>query len=83
MKIKKWFMEKLDREAGHYFMGIDFAYREDGLGYAEEDDCLFPYVDEVLKETEKAVQVRFSTGITDGSMKGWLAWVPKSLIMEM
>lgn len=37
-------------------------------------------VQEVLKETEKAVQVVLSTGNVVGSIKGWRTWIPKSVI---
>lgn len=35
---------------------------------------------EVLKESEKAVEVVLSTGDVVGSYKGWKAWIPKSTI---
>lgn len=81
MKIKKWFLNKVQAEARRYNTWIDVAYTEDNM-MDEEDDCYFANVEETLAETEKAVKVRFSTGMIVGSMKGWTTWVPKSVTME-
>lgn len=80
MKIKKWFMNKVEAESSRYSCYIDYARNEDGL-YDEEDDCYFPYVEEILQETEKALKIRFSTGLVVGSYKGWTTWVPKSVVL--
>jgi len=44
------------------------------------DGYMTVYVEEELKETEKAIQVRLSTGDCVGSYKGWTLWIPKSQI---
>lgn len=83
MKIKTWFMNKVGEQARHYNMLLDYVRNADRIGFKEEDGCVFPLVEQILKETEKAIQVRFSTGMIDGSQKGWTTWVPKSVIVAM
>ncbi|WP_158562690.1 hypothetical protein [Eubacterium sp. AF17-7] len=38
------------------------------------------YIQEEIKETEKAINVVLSTGHVDGSTKGWKTWIPKSVV---
>ena len=47
-----------------------------------KDECVFVVAEEVLNESEKAIKVRLATGEVVGSYKGWVAWVPKSVICE-
>lgn len=83
MKIKEWFMRKIEAKARIYNCFIDLVSREDNLGDLVEDGCVYAYVQEKLDETEKAVKVKFSTGSVVGSYKGWTTWVPKSVIEIM
>lgn len=85
MKIKTWVIDKAQIEAKRYFTFFDFARRTDDAAQTPfiEDDCYFMKVDEILKETEKAIQVKLSSGEIDGSVKGWKLWIPKSQIMDL
>lgn len=80
IEMKTWLFDKIQSEANKYHTYIDVEYVN---GYYEntETNTVIAYVKEVLKETEKAIQVRFSTGNVDGSTKGWTAWVAKSQIV--
>lgn len=72
--IKEWFYDKTEKISGDYNC---FINKED-LG----NELVRVLVEEVLEETEKAVQVRLATGEVVGSYKGWKTWIPKSVIVE-
>lgn len=78
LKIKEWFFEKIENEASHYHTHLEADY-EDGKRVVE-DGCVFAQIEEKIAESEKAIKVRFSSGRIDGSVKGWISWVPKSVI---
>lgn len=84
MKIKTWIIDKAQIEAKRYNTWFDFSRRTDGIAREPlvEDDCYYMNVTEIIKETEKAVQIKLSSGECDGSFNGWTLWVPKSQIME-
>lgn len=85
IKIKDWFFNKMQDEAKRYNYWIDVKYNEemkdgDANLINNEDGYVTAYVQEEIKETEKAVNVVLSTGFIDGSTKGWKTWMPKSVI---
>lgn len=80
LKVKKWIIDRAQETAGRYNTYIDYARQEDGAALVE-DGYITVLVREVLKETEKAVQVLLDTGDVVGSYKGWKVWVPKSQIL--
>lgn len=81
LKVKAWVIDKAQRVAGGYNYFIDYARRDEKLGTPiEEDGCVYVIAEEVLRETEKAMQVRLQTGSVVGSSKGWTLWIPKSQI---
>lgn len=77
--IKEWFYDKTEDVSSRYNCFIDFERDENG-NRKVEDGCVFVTVEEVLNESEKAVQVRLRTGDIVGSVKGWKTWIPKSVI---
>lgn len=80
IKVKAWFIRKLHETSGNYNCWISIYNRnEDGT---IPDDVIKVLVDEVLSETEKAVQVNLATGDVVGSAKGWKTWLPKSVIVN-
>lgn len=81
MKIKDWFYKKTSDVAKSYNTFIDFARNEDGMCKVE-DGYITVVVEEVISESEKAIQVRLASGESVGSYKGWKTWVPKSVICE-
>ena len=82
LKVKEWVINKAQDEAQKYNIWIDYSRRNEGVAETPlvEDGCVFVWVEEILKETEKAVQVRLSSGEVVGSGKGWTLWIPKSQI---
>ena len=82
IKVKEWIIDKAQETAGAYNCYIDYKRDDEGLRLVE-DGFLTVYVEEVLKETEKAVQVRLATGSVVGSCKGWRVWIPKSQMIEL
>lgn len=85
LKVKQWVIDKAQQTAGRYNTYIDFTRRDearDGRPMVE-DGCVFVMAEEILGETEKAVQVLLSSGSVLGSTKGWKLWVPKSQMMEI
>lgn len=82
MKIKTWFIDKEEDKARRYNIYLDYSRRDEELGQPiEEDGCYYMAIEEVLNETEKAVQVVIASGEVLGSYKGWKTWIPKSQIM--
>ena len=83
MKIKEWIYNKIQDEARMYNRFIDVAdasRNEVGAITADEDGYIEVIVEEKIKETEKAFNVKLSTGEVDGSYMGWNCWIPKSQI---
>lgn len=81
MKVKEWFVDKTQETAKRYNMWIDVDSRNElGMIVADENGYVKVMAQEVISETEKAVQVILSTGFVDGSAKGWKTWIPKSVI---
>lgn len=81
IKIKDWFLDKTQDTARRYNTWIDVFSRDEETGMELSiDGYKSVRVQEVLKETEKAVQVVLSTGDVVGSIKGWRTWIPKSVI---
>lgn len=73
--IKEWFYDKTEQISVSYNCFIDKYDVE------ETDNGLVKVlVEEVLNESEKAVQVRLATGSVLGSYNGWKTWIPKSVI---
>lgn len=83
MKIKTWFIDKEQDKAENYNMFFNFEYENKGEyeQILEADGCYIVYIDEVISESEKAIQVVIATG-NIGNSKGWKTWVPKSVIIE-
>ena len=83
MKIKTWIIDKAQDDARRYNIFFDVTRRtnDDINQRLVEDGCYYMKVEEVLKETEKALQIKLSSGDVIGSYKGWTLWVPKSQIM--
>ena len=79
IKIKEWFYNKTEETSSRYNTFVDAERNEDGT-IKIENGYVTVLVQEVLSETEKAVQVVLSTGNVVGSCKGWKCWVPKSVI---
>lgn len=79
IKIKRWFEEKAQREAGHFNTYIDLKRNEDGT-IEEINGYVTAYIEEQLAESEKAIKVRLASGEVLGNYKGWELWVPKSVI---
>lgn len=82
MKIKKWFLDKTQETATRYntFIDVEDESRTENGIEADSEGYVSVIVREVLRETEKAVQVVLETGNVIGSYKGWTTWIPKSLI---
>lgn len=76
IKVKEWVIDKAQETASRYNTYIDFARNEDGTRKVENG---FLTVNaEILKETEKAINVKLTTGDVVGTTKGWTLWIPKS-----
>jgi len=81
IKIKEWFYDKTQAIARGYNVYIDVESRgEFGEVKADENGYITVLVDEVIAESEKAVQVKLASGGVVGSYKGWKTWIPKSVI---
>lgn len=82
IRVKEWIIDKAQETASGYNCFIDYAERDEVLGCAKVvDGYIKVQVEEVLKETEKAVYVRLHTGDVVGSIKGWKVWIPKSQML--
>lgn len=82
MMVKKWMLDQKQNEAARYNMWFEIAKESrTELGIvADEDGFVTVILDDIIKETEKAVQVVVATGDIVGSSKGFKAWFPKSQI---
>lgn len=84
IKVKEWIIDKAQETATRYNCFIDYTRRNETLGNpVREDGCVFVLADEVISETEKAIQVRLHTGDIVGSSNGWKLWIPKSQMMNI
>ena len=80
--VKEWFIDKQQDTATRYNCFIDiFTRDEDGKEIAIDGYVTVSF-EEIIKESEKAVQVVLRTGDVVGSGKGWKVWIPKSVIKE-
>lgn len=79
LAVKEWFFNKEQDKATHYNVFMDFERNENST-IKVADGYVFAKIEEVIKETEKAIQVKISSGDVIGSYKGWTCWIPKSLI---
>ncbi len=82
IKVKEWFVDKQQDVARGYNVYIDYERNEHGTKLIE-DGYLTVMVDEWISESEKAIQVRLSSGAVVGSVKGWKTWIPKSVILSV
>lgn len=80
VKVKEWVIDKIQNTAERYNTYIDIYSRDENGMVSSENGYVVVKVIEVLKESEKAVEVVLSTGDVVGSYKGWKAWIPKSAI---
>ena len=80
MNVKAWVIDKAQQTATRYNCFIDYAERDEMGKRVERNGFIKVIVEEKLAETEKAIQVRLSTGAVVGSCKGWTVWIPKSQI---
>lgn len=81
LAVKEWFIDKEQDKAQRYNVFMDFVRNEDGT-VKVADGYVFAKIEEVIKESEKAIQVKISSGDVLGSYKGWTCWIPKSLIKK-
>lgn len=79
LKIKEWFWQKIHASAKCYNTFIDYVRDESGM-MKVDDGYVTVIVEEVISESEKAIQVMLSSGGVVGSCKGWKTWIPKSVI---
>lgn len=86
MKIRYWVWDKINTEADRYGRGVDAnADREWGTTVKETQDengYVKVYPIEIIKETEKAINVKLAATSYNKSMSAttWTAWIPKSQI---
>lgn len=81
LKVKAWVIDKAQLTATRYNCFIDYSRRNEADGRrVEEDGYTYVIADEIISETEKAMQVKLRTGSVVGSYKGWKLWIPKSQI---
>ena len=78
IKVKEWFFDKVYEEAKKYHIYLNGEYKV--VNGIEMLDHITLRVDEVLKETEKAVQVVLDAETESGSYHSWKTWIPKSVI---
>ena len=78
IKVKEWFFGKVYEEAKKYHIYLNGEYKV--VNDIEMLDHTTLRVDEVLKETEKAVQVVLDAETESGSYHSWKTWIPKSVI---
>ena len=74
IKVKEWFYEKVVAEAAGYFIYLDREYK-DGMSDGET-----LHVDNVMRETDKAIYVELSGETGYCNYKTWKTWIPKSVI---
>ena len=78
IKVKEWFFNKVYEEAKKYHIYLNGECKVvNGIEMLGHTTLR---VDEVLKETEKAVQVVLDAETESGSYHSWKTWIPKSVI---
>ena len=80
LNVKEWVIDKEQATARCYNTYFDYERDENGL-CKTENGYMTVFCDEIIRETEKAIQVILRTGDTVGSVKGWKCWIPKSQIL--
>lgn len=81
MRIKVWLYKNIQREARQQHLYIDYSSAS-GQGIADLDNSDYVEVSgQLVRETEKAILVRLSTGLFGGSSKGYEHWLPKSQVI--
>lgn len=80
LTVKRWIADKTDAEAKRYNYFADVEYVNGFYADLENDTVTYSDV-EILKETEKAVQVGIACGSIDGKVGTWKTWLPKSQIV--
>ena len=78
IKVKEWFFDNVYGEATKYHIYLNVEYKV--VNGIEMLDHTTLRVDEVLKETEKAVQVVLDAETESGYYHSWKTWIPKSVI---
>lgn len=73
-KVKEWFFDRVNDACKNYGMLLCGEYKDGML------DHTILRVDEVLNETEKAYKVKLDAETYAGHYKGWISWIPKSVI---
>lgn len=84
LKVKEWFYNKESDKAVRYGITFKVSRRTDDIKAIPvvEDGCVFLKA-QVLRETEKAVQVEIENGGYGNSNKDWKCWIPKSVCEVM
>lgn len=72
--VKEWFFDKVNEEAKKYNVWLCGEYTDGMLNHTKMR------VDEVLRETEKAYYVALDAETSNGHVKTWNTWIPKSVI---
>ena len=82
IRVKEWLYEKTQQDARSHHAWIEILERtDDSLETVKVEDGYIKIAAEVLKETEKAVNVKISCDGTLGA--NWTyAWLPKSQIIR-
>lgn len=81
LKIKRWFYDKLNQEAGKFGRYVEHTEYIDPLSNKEPD--ALTVVGEYHSETEKAIKMTLeSEDIIRDSLTEWSCWIPKSVIIE-
>lgn len=81
MTVKRWIADKAQEEAKRYNLFFNVEYANGYYADTENDTVTFSDV-EILKETEKAIQVSIACGNADGKVGTYKAWMPKSQIVK-
>lgn len=84
IKVKEWFVNKEQGKASRYSIYFEYSRRTNDIKEIPvvEDGCVFLKA-QVLRETEKAVQVEIENGGYGNSNKDWKCWIPKSVCEVM
>lgn len=80
LTVKRWIADKAQVEAKIYNYFFNVIYVNGYYADVENDTVTFADV-EVIRETEKAINISVSCGAIDGKIGAWKMWVPKSQII--
>lgn len=80
ISVKSWVINKAQQDASRYNCFFTYAERDENGAAITDGEYTKVVIEEVIAETEKAVQVRLQTGDVIGSSNGWKLWIPKSQI---